>query len=106
MSIESMPRNVIWAGIVIGVGGGLLVATAPLTLSLWTPNTEEWLSAAAIVETFIVVARTVLAPFGAALVAAGLVMVYIDRRLRGDAIADRPRRWRFPPPEEYEQRTH
>lgn len=101
-----MPKNVIWAGIIIGVGGGVLVATAPLAFSMWwVPNTDEWLTAGAILETFIVVARTVLAPFGAALVAAGLVMVYIDRRLRGEAIADRPRRWRFPPPEELEQRT-
>ncbi|MFE5670787.1 hypothetical protein ACFQ58_04160 [Agromyces sp. NPDC056523] len=104
MSIESMPRNVIWAGIGIGVVGGVLVATAPLALSLWwMPNTEDWLSAGAVMETLIVVARTLLAPFGAALVAAGLVMLYIDKRLRGEAIADRPRRWRFPPPEE--QRT-
>jgi hypothetical protein len=42
------------------------------------------------------IARTLLAPLGAALIAAGIVMRYIDRRLKGDHIADRPRRWRWP----------
>ena len=43
---------------------------------------------------------TVVAPLGAALIAGGVVMVYIDLRLRGDGISDRPRRWRFPPPQD------
>lgn len=101
MSVESMPKTVIWAGVGVAVAGGILVATAPLALNAWwAPNTEEWLSAIGVLEMVVVIARTVLAPLGAALIAGGLVMVYIDRRLRGDGISDRPRRWRFPPPQD------
>ncbi|WP_173921707.1 hypothetical protein [Agromyces sp. Marseille-P2726] len=96
-----MPRTVIWVGVGVGLAGGILVAAAPLTLSAWwAPNTDEWYSALGVLEIVVAIARTLLAPLGAALVAGGLVMVYIDRRLRGDRIADRPRRWRFPPPQD------
>ncbi|GAA1527453.1 hypothetical protein BJ978_001430 [Agromyces terreus] len=97
MSIESMPRTVILWGAGVAVVGGLLVAAAPQVLEAWwAPNTDEWYSAAGIFEILIAIARTVLAPLGAALIAAGVVMHYVDRRLKGDNIADRPRRWRWP----------
>ncbi|RXZ51859.1 hypothetical protein [Agromyces binzhouensis] len=96
-----MPKTVIWAGVGVALAGGILVATAPLALNAWwAPNTTEWLSAIGVLEIVVAIARTVLAPLGAALIAGGLVMVYIDRRLRGDGISDRPRRWRFPPPQD------
>jgi hypothetical protein len=101
MSVESMPKTVIWAGVGVALAGGILVATAPIALNAWwAPNTEQWLSAIGVLEMVVAIARTVLAPLGAALIAGGLVMVYIDRRLRGDRISDRPRRWRFPPPQD------
>jgi hypothetical protein len=101
MSVESMPTTVIWVGAGVALAGGILVATAPLALNAWwAPNTDEWLSAIGVLEMVVAIARTVLAPLGAALIAGGLVMVYIDRRLRGDGISDRPRRWRFPPPQD------
>lgn len=101
MSVESMPGTVIWSGAALALAGGVLVATAPLALNAWwAPNTEEWYSALGLLEMVVAIARIVLAPLGAALIAGGLVMVYVDRRLRGDRISDRPRRWRFPPPED------
>ncbi|RXZ71852.1 hypothetical protein [Agromyces albus] len=92
-----MPRTVTLWGVAIVVTGGLLVATAPAAVGAWwAPNTDEWYSAVGIFEIIIGLARTVLAPLGAALIAAGVVMRYVDRRLTGDNISDRPRRWRWP----------
>jgi hypothetical protein len=97
MSTESMPATVIWWGVGTAVGGALLIATAPSVLNAWwAPNTEEWLSVIFVFEMVLQIARTLLPPLGAALIAAGLVMRYIDRRLAGEHIADRPRRWRWP----------
>lgn len=97
MSIEPMPRTVILWGVVIAVTGGLLVAAAPAAVSAWwAPNTEEWYSVIGILEIILNLARTLLAPLGAALIAGGVVMHYIHRRLKGDSISDRPRRWRWP----------
>ncbi|WP_430645274.1 hypothetical protein [Agromyces sp. GXS1127] len=104
MTTESMPKTVIWWGIAIALAGGFLIAAAPYALSAWwAVNTAEWSAAVVVVEIILAIARTTLAPLGAALIAAGLVMVYVDRRLRGDRIADRPHRWRFPSAEEVER---
>ncbi|MRX44588.1 hypothetical protein [Agromyces kandeliae] len=104
MSTESMPRTVIWWGVAIALAGGLLVAAAPYALTAWWgANTAEWSAATVVFEVVLAIARTTLAPLGAALIAAGLVMHYVDRRLRGDRIADRPHRWRFPNAEEAER---
>ena len=97
MSIDSMPMRVIWWGVGIALGGALLVAAAPTAFTAWwAPNTQEWQSPLMLFEIVLAIARTLFAPLGAALIAAGLVMRYIDRRLRGEHIADRPRRWRWP----------
>lgn len=97
MSTESMPKVVIGWGVAIALAGGLLVASAPHALTAWWGvNTAEWNAAQLAFEGILAIARTTLAPLGAALIAAGLVMIYVDRRLQGDRIADRPRRWRFP----------
>jgi hypothetical protein len=97
MSTESMPKTVTWWGVGIAVGGALFIAAAPTALNAWwAPNTEEWQSALVVFEIFLVIARTLFAPLGAALIAAGLVMRYIDLRLKGEHISDRPRRWRWP----------
>jgi hypothetical protein len=101
MNVESMPKTVIWAGVGACLLGGILIATGPVVVnSWWVPNTEAWQSATQLLSVILVLARTLLAPLGAALIGAGLVMVYVDGRLRGERISDRPRRWRFPPPEE------
>jgi hypothetical protein len=92
-----MPKTVTWWGVGMAAGGALLIATAPSALSAWwTPNTPEWEPALLVFEIFLVIARTLLAPLGAALIAAGLVMRYIDLRLKGEHISDRPRRWHWP----------
>lgn len=85
----------------IALAGGLLVASAPQALTAWwAVNTAEWNAAQLAFEAVLAIARTTVAPLGAALIAAGLVMIYVDRRLQGDQIADRPRRWRFPSAED------
>lgn len=97
MSIESLPRTVTIWGAVIAVVGGALIDAAPTALSVWwVPNTEQWSLARQVFEVILDLARTLLAPLGASLIAAGIVMHYIDRRLKGEAISDRPRRWRWP----------
>lgn len=97
MSIEAMPKTVTWWGVGVALGAALFIVAAPSALyAWWTPNTLEWQLAFVVLDIVIQIARTLLAPLGAALVAAGLVMRYIDRRLAGDGIADRPRRWRWP----------
>lgn len=97
MSTESMPSTVTWWGVGIAAAGALLVAFAPTTLILVVaPNTEQWQSAYVLIDALVQIARTLLAPLGAALIAAGLVMRYLDRRLQGERIADRPRRMRWP----------
>ena len=104
MHIESMPKTVIWAGVGACLVGGILIATGPLVVnSWWVPNTESWQSMTQLLNVIVLLARNLLAPVGAALIGAGLVMVYVDGRLRGERISDRPRRWRFPPPEEAEE---
>jgi len=97
MTTESMPNTVTWWGAGIALGGALLVAAAPTALTAWwAPNTQDWQSAIIVFEMVLAIARTLLAPLGAALIAAGLVMRYLDRRLAGEQLADRPRRWRWP----------
>ncbi|MCD1572243.1 hypothetical protein [Agromyces mediolanus] len=98
MTVESMPKTVISWGIGIALLGGILIATAPFLVSgpWWAVNTEEWSLVIGVYEIVMALARALLAPLGAALIAAGLVMKYLDRRLAGERIADRPRRWRFP----------
>lgn len=97
MSIESLPKTVTIWGAVIAVTGGALIAAAPTALSVWwVPNTAQWSLAMQVFEIIVNLARTLLAPLGASLIAAGIVMHYIDRRLKGEVISDRPRRWRWP----------
>jgi 4-amino-4-deoxy-L-arabinose transferase-like glycosyltransferase len=97
MSTESMPTRVIWWGVGVAIGGALLIIAVPGALNAWwAPNTEQWQSAFVVVAIIQEIARFTLPPLGAALIAAGIVMRYIDRRLTGERIADRPRRWRWP----------
>ena len=97
MSTEAMPGRTIGWGVVIAVAGAVLILVAPTVLSaVLTPNTEQWASAYYALDLVLGVTRVLLPPLGAALIAAGLVMKYLDRRLQGDGIADRPRRWRWP----------
>ncbi|WP_306894701.1 hypothetical protein [Agromyces albus] len=92
-----MPSTVIWWGVVTAIGGALFITFAPTALNLMmVPNTDQWQSAYVVLDALIQIARTLLAPLGAALIAAGLVMRYLDRRLQGERIADRPRRMRWP----------
>ncbi|MDQ0894390.1 hypothetical protein [Agromyces ramosus] len=97
MSTETMPTTVIWWGAGTAVGGALVIVLTPMAMYVMVPpNTEQWQSAIMTMDVLVQVARAVLPPLGAALIAAGLVMRYIDRRLQGERIADRPRRWRWP----------
>jgi hypothetical protein len=99
MSLHSMPKTTIWWGIGLAVGGALLIAIAPPILNvMFQPNSPEWSTAAELLNLVLTIARAVLPPLGAALIAAGLVMKYVDARLQGERIADRPRRWRWPDP--------
>jgi hypothetical protein len=97
-STETMPTTVIWWGVGTAVGGALIIALTPLAMYVMVPppNTEQWQSAIMTIDVLVQIARAVFPPLGAALIAAGLVMRYIDRRLQGERIADRPRRWRWP----------
>ena len=97
MSTESMPSTVIWWGIGTAVGGALFISFAPPALHLvLAPNMDQVQSAYVVLDALVQIARTLLAPLGTALIAAGLVMRYLDRRLQGEPIADRPRRMRWP----------
>lgn len=97
MRLDSMPKTTIWWGIGLAVGGALLIAISPPILNvMFLPNSLEWSTAAQILDLVLTIARAVLPPLGAALIAAGLVMRYVDARLQGERIADRPRRWRWP----------
>jgi hypothetical protein len=97
MATESMPTRVVWWGVGVAIGGALLIIAVPGALNAWwAPNTEQWQSAFVVVAIIQEIARLTLPPLGAALIAAGIVMRYIDRRLAGERIADRPRRWRWP----------
>ncbi len=95
---DRMPRATLWWGIALLFGGGALIVLAPTVLNLLvTPNTESWQGAYWLLDTLLSVLRVTLAPLGAALIAASLVMRYVDRRLGGLRGDDRPRRWYFPP---------
>jgi hypothetical protein len=97
MTLDSMPSTTIWWGVGAAVGGALLIVIAPPILNMvLQPNTPEWSLATEVLLLVLNVAQAVLPPLGAALIAAGLVMRYVDARLRGERIADRPRRWRWP----------
>lgn len=95
--VDRMPRATLLWGVALLLGGGLLIVLAPTIVNLLiTPNTESWQATYLFVDTVISVLRVTIAPLGAALVAASLVMRYLDRRLGGGP-AERPRRWYFPP---------
>jgi hypothetical protein len=97
MAVETMPTRVIWWGVGVSIGGALLIIAFPGALNAWwAPNTDQWQSALFVFMTIQEIARVTLPPLGAALIAAGLVMRYVDRRLAGERIADRPRRSRWP----------
>ena len=97
MSTDAMPSRTIGWGVAIAVMGAVLILAAPTVLAVvMIPNTEQWASAYYAMDLVLGVARAVLPPLGSALIAAGLVMKYLDRRLQGERIADRPRRWRWP----------
>lgn len=97
MSTETMPTTVIWWGAATAFAGSLVTVVAPSTVSLFAiPNSEQWHSAVMTMEVLVQIVKVLLPPLGAALIAAGLVMRYLDRRLQGERIADRPRRWRWP----------
>ncbi|MCI2959633.1 hypothetical protein MN032_18265 [Agromyces atrinae] len=96
-AVDRAPRTVLIWGIVIAVGGSLLISAAPMVVNgIMVPNTVEWHSVYLVMELVLTVARAVLPMLGVSLIAASIVMRYIDTRLAGEGIADRPRRWTFP----------
>jgi Na+/proline symporter len=78
------PRVVIWWGIAVAVGGALLVLLVPWALfaivSFRSQGEQDFLVT---VDTILQVAKSVLPPLGGALIAAGIVMAYIERLFSG-----------------------
>ena len=69
---DSMPRTVVWVGVVFTIGGSLFIAFAPSTLNaLLTPNTETWQSASLVLGTLVQISKITLAPLGAVLIGPG-----------------------------------
>jgi heme/copper-type cytochrome/quinol oxidase subunit 1 len=74
------PKVVIWWGIAVAVGGALLVVLAPWVLgtaiSFRSQGEQDFLVT---MNVILDVARSVLPPLGGALIAAGIVMLYVER---------------------------
>jgi uncharacterized protein YggT (Ycf19 family) len=74
------PKVVIWWGIAVAVGGSLLIVLVPLTLfalvGFRSQGEQDFLVT---MDTILQVARSVLPPLGGALIAAGIVMAYVER---------------------------
>lgn len=97
MSVKTMPGAVMAWGIGVAIGGAVLIAVVPMAIyTVVPPNTQQWQAVYVAFDLVMQIARTSLPPLGAALIGAALVMRYLDRRLTGDSIADRPHRWHFP----------
>ncbi len=78
------PKVVIWWGAALAAGGAALVVLVPMVLSvLIGPATPGGQDVEIPVEIVLRVAGSVLPPLGAALIGAGLVMLYIERHLLG-----------------------
>jgi Na+-driven multidrug efflux pump len=74
------PKVVIWWGIAVAVGGALLVVLVPWVLNgMLTGVSQGQQDFRVIVEIILEVARSVLPPLGGALIAAGIVMAYVER---------------------------
>jgi hypothetical protein len=74
------PKVVIWWGIAVAVGGALLVVLVPWVvggvIGFRSQGDQDFLVT---VDTILQVARSVLPPLGGALIAAGIVMAYVER---------------------------
>jgi hypothetical protein len=74
------PKVVIWWGIAVAVGGALLVVLVPWVLNgMLIGVSQGQQDFRVIVEIILEVARSVLPPLGGALIAAGIVMAYVER---------------------------
>ncbi|MRG59277.1 hypothetical protein GE115_05245 [Agromyces sp. CFH 90414] len=94
---DPMPTTVLWWGIGLLVGGALLLVFAADVLNaVMTPNTEAWSFAYAFLAKVLSVLEVTLPPLGAALIAASLVMRYLDRRLAAGEPGNGALRWVFP----------
>jgi len=97
MQNDSMPRKTLWWGVGLSVGGAILAMTTPPLLAMTLPlDTTAGQTAFFAFETAFSVIRQLAVPLGAALIGAALVMSYVDRRLRGEGIGDRPKRGLLP----------
>lgn len=93
--MDPAPMRFVWWGIALIVGGAVIYAFAPeWLLALYSPNTEQWNTLYTIVGGVLDFGRWVLPPLGAALLAGGLVMRYLDRRL-GEQADEAPARWHW-----------
>ncbi|HEV7565974.1 MAG TPA: hypothetical protein VGO31_08475 [Microbacteriaceae bacterium] len=79
------PGVVIRWGIVISVGGALLIVLVPMfAYQMYaTPNGVDQ-GLIAVIQTLVSVANIVLPPLGAALIGAGLVILYIEKNATRD----------------------
>lgn len=94
---DRMPDTTMIWGIALLVGGALLIVFAPLVLTvLATPNSQAWQFGYLAIDTMVQILRQAIAPLGAALVGASLVMRYVDRRLSAGDRLERPHRLVFP----------
>jgi predicted Na+-dependent transporter len=73
------PKVIVWWGIAVAVGGALLVVLVPWVLNMLIGNSQGQQDFQVIVQTVLQVAASVLPPLGAALIAAGIVMTYVER---------------------------
>jgi Na+/proline symporter len=78
------PKVVIWWGIGVAVGGSLLVLLVPAVLGLFLRGeTTVGQEAQGVVEVVLRMASGVLPPLGAALIGAGIVILYIEKNVAG-----------------------
>ncbi len=82
------PALVAWWGVAVLIGGAVLTVTvSPLVYSFFDGGRTLAQDVMVAIEFGLLVARAVLPPLGASLIAAGLVMSYIDKhQLRGKPV--------------------
>ncbi|WP_136709111.1 hypothetical protein [Agromyces sp. H66] len=78
-SMHGAPAKVLWWGIVVALVGAALVVLVPMFLDqLGLGSTEQGQTIRVALELSLRVIREVLVPLGAALIAAGIVMAFIQ----------------------------
>jgi hypothetical protein len=91
MMSDRTPRRTIWWGVALAVGGMFLVVVGPMVVSvIITPSTQQSSDLYTVVTVLLSVARSVLPVLGCSLIAAGIVMKYMDVQWGGQ------RRWKWP----------